>query len=178
MPELLDIPDQRIPRHIAVIMDGNGRWAVKRGLQRVRGHAEGAKTVRTVVTECARLRKHRGGPDYLTLYSFSMENWKRPPSEVTFLMQMYIDYLRAERVTMMENNIRFQQIGRLENLPDPVLDEMNVTLEETKNNDGLTLVLALNYGSRAEITDAVRDIARKVRDRELRPEEIDEQTIS
>ena len=178
MPPRLDIPPEKMPRHIAIIMDGNGRWAVKRGLERVRGHEEGARTVRDVVTECARLRKHHGGPDFLTLYSFSLENWKRPIDEVTFLMTMYIEYLRKERTTMMENNIRFRQIGRLENLPDPVLDEMNRTLEETKNNDGLTLVLALNYGSRAEITDAVREIARKARDKELGPEEIDEQTIS
>ena len=115
----------------------------------------------TIVTECARLRKEHGGPDFLTLYSFSLENWKRPVDEVSFLMQMYIEYLRQERATMMENNIRFRQIGRLENLPEPVLDEVDVTLEETKNNDGLTLVLALNYGSRAEITDArARDRAR------------------
>ena len=103
----------RFPRHIAIIMDGNGRWAVQRRLERIRGHQEGAKTVRKVVTECAALRKNHGGPDYLTLYSFSMENWKRPAEEVAFLMQMYIDYLRQERPTMMENNIRFQQIGRL-----------------------------------------------------------------
>jgi undecaprenyl diphosphate synthase len=159
-------------------MDGNGRWAVKRGLERVRGHQEGARTVRDIVTECALLRKHHGGPDFLTLYSFSIENWKRPIDEVGFLMTMYIEYLRKERATMMENNIRFRQIGRLENLPDPVLEEVKRTLEETKNNDGLTLVLALNYGSRAEITDAVREIARKARDNELRPEEVDEQTIS
>src|SRR5256886_89054 len=178
MSLLPDIPDNRFPRHIAIIMDGNGRWAVQKGLERVRGHEEGAKSVRDVVTEAARLRKHRGGPDFLTLYSFSLENWKRPANEVSFLMQMYIDYLRKERPTMMENNIRFRQIGRLENLPDPVLDEVNRTLEETKHNDGLTLVLALNYGSRAEIVDAVREIARKTRDKELRPEEIDEQTIS
>src|SRR6059058_5203010 len=139
MSNLINIPAERFPRHIAIIMDGNGRWAVKRGLERVRGHQEGAKTVRNVVTECARLRKEHGGPDYLTLYSFSLENWKRPASEVTFLMQMYIDYLRAERSTMMENNIRFQQIGRLENLPEPVLEEMSVTLEQTKDNTGLTL---------------------------------------
>ena len=174
----LDIPKERIPRHIAIIMDGNGRWAVRRNLERVRGHQQGAKTVRAVVTECADLRKNVGGPDYLTLYSFSLENWKRPANEVSFLMQMYIDYLRSERVTMMENNIRFQQIGRLENLPEPVLDEMNITLEETKNNDGLTLVLALNYGSRAEITDAVHDIAEQVKAGTLDPREITEQTIS
>ena len=173
-----DVPRERFPRHIAVIMDGNGRWAVRRGLERVRGHQQGAVTVRNVVTECARLRKEHGGPDFLTLYSFSVENWKRPIDEVSFLMAMYIEYLQKERRTMMENNIRFRQIGRLENLPDPVLEEMNRTLEETKDNDGLTLVLALNYGSRTEITDAVREIARKARDGELRPEEVDEQTIS
>lgn len=178
MDLLDDIPSAKFPRHIAVIMDGNGRWAVRRGLERVRGHQQGARTVRDVVTECARLRARHGGPDYLTLYSFSLENWKRPTDEVSFLMQMYIDYLRQERSTMMENNIRFRQIGRLENLPDPVLEEMNITLEETSKNDGLTLVLALNYGSRAEITDAVKAIAQDVRDGRLRPEDITEETIS
>lgn len=178
MADLSDIPDAKFPRHIAIIMDGNGRWAVKRGLERVRGHQQGAKTVREIVTECARLRKHHGGPDYLTLYSFSIENWKRPADEVSFLMQMYIDYLQSERATMMENNIRFRQIGRLENLPDPVLDEVNITLEETRHNDGLTLVLALNYGSRTEITDAVRTIAEKVKSGELDSRDIEESTIS
>ncbi len=178
MYPLNDIPDERFPRHIAVIMDGNGRWAVQRGLQRVRGHQEGAKTVRRVVTECARLRKEHGGPDFLTLYSFSLENWKRPADEVTFLMQMYIEYLRMERVTMMENNIRFTQIGRLDHLPEPVLDEVNITLEQTKGNNGLTLVLALNYGSRAEIVDAVRAIAEKSKAGEIEPGQINEETIS
>jgi undecaprenyl diphosphate synthase len=176
--DLSDLPPQKMPRHIAIIMDGNGRWAVKRGLERVRGHQQGARTVRDTVTECARLHKEAGGPDFLTLYSFSLENWKRPASEVTFLMQMYIDYLRSERATMMENNIRFQQIGRLENLPDPVLTEMQRTLEETKHNTGLTLVLALNYGSRAEIVDAVQAIAREVKEGKLRPDQIDEAAIS
>jgi undecaprenyl diphosphate synthase len=175
---LSDLPRNKIPRHIAVIMDGNGRWAVKRGLERVRGHQQGAKTVREIVTECARLRREVGGPDFLTLYSFSLENWKRPVDEVTFLMQMYIDYLRSERATMMENNIRFQQIGRLDNLPDPVLREVERTLEETKDNTGMTLVLALNYSSRAEIVDAVQAIAREVQAGGLRPEQVDEATIS
>src|SRR3984885_14999774 len=156
---LAEIPAERSPRHIAFIMDGNGRWAVRRGLERVRGHQQGARSVKAVVTECARLRKEHSGPDFLTLYSFSLENWKRPASEVSFLMEMYIEYLRSERQTMMENNIRFRQIGRLDHLPDPVMEEVNLTLEETAKNDGLTLVLALNYGSRAEITDAVRAIA-------------------
>src|SRR4030095_7208010 len=120
MDDLADIPSEKFPRHIAVIMDGNGRWAVQRGLERVRGHQQGAPAGRDVATECARLRKERGGPDFLTLYSFSIENWKRPANEVTFLMEMYIEYLRSERQTMMENNIRFAQIGRLEHLPEPV----------------------------------------------------------
>jgi undecaprenyl diphosphate synthase len=173
-----DMSALRIPRHIAVIMDGNGRWAIQRGLERVRGHQEGAKTVRTIVTECARLNREHGAPDFLTLYSFSLENWKRPADEVTFLMQMYIDYLRQERHTMMENNIRFKQIGRLDNLPDLVLEEVNQTLAETAGNDGLQLNLALNYGSRAEITDAVRAIAEKVAAGTLDPNDIREQTIS
>jgi len=178
MSLLDDISPERIPRHIAVIMDGNGRWAVQRGLERVRGHQQGARVVKTIVTECSRIRRERGGPDYLTLYSFSLENWKRPASEVTFLMQMYIDYLRQERTTMMENNIRFKQIGRLENLPDLVLDQVNQTLAETAGNDGLQLNLALNYGSRAEITDAVRAIAAKVAAGKLDPRDIREHTIS
>jgi len=178
MPADQDLDSARLPRHIAVIMDGNGRWAIRRGLDRVRGHAQGASTVRNIVTECARLRTNLGGPDFLTLYSFSIENWKRPVEEVTALMQMYIDYLRQERPTMMENNIRFRQIGRLDNLPNAVMKEVNITLDETKNNTGLTLVLALNYGSRAEITDAVRDIAALVKSGRLDPRDIDEQTIS
>lgn len=173
-----DIPSQRLPRHIAVIMDGNGRWAVRRGKDRVAGHRQGAVTVRNIVTECARLRQEVGGPDFLTLYSFSMENWKRPVQEVSALMEMYVEYLRSERKTMMDNNIRFQQIGRLDNLPPLVLEEMQTTLDLTQNNDGLTLVLALNYGSRAEITDAVRAIARQVGQGTIDPEIIDEQMIS
>jgi undecaprenyl diphosphate synthase len=173
-----NIPKERFPRHIAIIMDGNGRWAVQRNLDRVKGHQQGARVVRDIVTECANLRRDFGGPDHLTLYSFSLENWKRPVNEVSFLMQMYIDYLRQERVTMREHNIRFKQIGRLENLPEPVLDEVARTLEETKDNDGLTLTLALNYGSRAEITDAVRAIAEKVKAGQLDPRDIDEETIA
>src|ERR1700729_2715108 len=142
MGALDDLPPHKIPRHIAVIMDGNGRWAVQRGLERVRGHQQGARTVRDVVTECARLRREHGGPDFLTLYSFSLENWKRPLDEVSFLMQMYVEYLRQELPTMMENNIRFRQIGRLDNLPQSVLDQVELALEETRNNDGLNLVLA------------------------------------
>ncbi len=177
MHPLSDIPREKFPCHIAIIMDGNGRWAVKRGEQRVFGHQNGAKNVREVVTECARIRDEFGGLDYLTLYSFSIENWRRPADEVGFLMQMYVDYLRQERATMMENNIRFRQIGRLDNLPEAVLEEVNLTLDATSKNTGLTLNLALNYGSRAEITDAVRAIAAKVRAGDLDPSDIDESTI-
>jgi undecaprenyl diphosphate synthase len=178
MGEALDIPRGAMPRHIAIIMDGNGRWAVARGLPRVRGHEQGARGVRPIVTECANLRKTLGGPDYLTLYSFSLENWKRPADEVTFLMRMYIDYLRQERPTMMANNIRFRRIGRTDKLPDPVLEETDRTIEETKSNTGMVLSLALNYGSRGEITDAVRAIAGEVRAGRLDPRDITEQTVS
>ena len=178
MNDPLDIPPDRFPRHVAIIMDGNGRWAVRRGMERVRGHQQGAKTVRAIVTECADLRRAHGGPDFLTLYSFSLENWKRPVAEVSFLMEMYIEYLRQERATMMENNIRFRQIGRLDHLPEPVLDEVRLTLDQTRHNDGLTLVLALNYGSRAEITDAVRAIAQRVKAGQLDPRDVTEDMIA
>jgi undecaprenyl diphosphate synthase len=175
---LADIPPERIPRHIAVIMDGNGRWAVRRGLPRVRGHQRGADVVKDIVDATDALRVRFGRPEFLTLYSFSLENWKRPRDEVSFLMAMYVEYLRAEREKMMRNNIRFRQIGRLDNLEEPVLDEVHRTLEMTRHHTGLTLCLALNYGSRAEITDAVRAIAGKVQRGELSPGEIDEAVIS
>jgi len=178
MPDLHDIPNDRLPRHIAIIMDGNGRWAVRRHLERIRGHQEGAKSVPRLVTECSDLHRDKGGPDYLTLYSFSMENWKRPVKEIAFLMQMYVDYLREQRPVMMRDNIRFHQIGRTDQLPDPVLEEMQRTLDETKNNTGLNLVLALNYGSRGEITDAVRAIAEKVKSGKIRPENVTEEMIA
>jgi len=178
MTPLPDIPSDRFPRHIAVIMDGNGRWAVRQNRERIRGHERGAEAVRRIVTECSDLRRDRGGPDFLTLYSFSLENWKRPVDEVAFLMQMYIDYLRRDRETMHKNHIRFNQIGRHDNLPDPVLEELNQTLEETKHYKGLTLTLALNYGSRAEITDAVKLIANKVKAGKLDPARITEKTIA
>ncbi len=169
----LGLPREALPRHIAIIMDGNGRWAQSRGKPRMLGHQEGAKTVRGIVTECARLEL-----DVLTLYSFSMENWKRPADEVNFLMDLYVEYLIAERAELMENNVKFAQIGRREGLPSRVLDELDRTLEETGRNTGMTLVLAINYGSRAEITDAVRDIATQVKSGELSPEAITEETIS
>jgi undecaprenyl diphosphate synthase len=169
----LGLEAQALPRHVAVIMDGNGRWARRRGLPRAAGHEAGAKTVRALVTECARL-----GLDYLTLYSFSMENWKRPAEEVGLLMDLYVDYLRRELPTMMENHIRFHQIGRREGLAPRVLELVDEVIAATAGNRGLAMTLAINYGSRAEITDAVRAIARGVRAGRIEPEAIDEAMVA
>lgn len=169
----LDVPRDAMPGHIAVIMDGNGRWAVAQGKDRTYGHRRGAEAVRTIVTECAKL-----GLDALTLYSFSTENWSRSPEEVGFLMKLYAAYLITERETLQNNNVRFVQIGRREGLPGDVLEALDQTVALTADNTGLTLCLALNYGSRTEITDAVRAIAGKVQRGELAPEAIDEQTVS
>ncbi|GIK16659.1 MAG: isoprenyl transferase [Planctomycetota bacterium] len=163
----------RMPRHVAIIMDGNGRWAAARGMPRIRGHEQGARTVRTIVTHAARL-----GLRVLTLYSFSSENWKRPREEVEFLMGLYAEYLVAERPTILDNNVRFVHLGRRAGLPARVLDEMDRTIELSAGNSGLTLALALNYGSRDEIVDAVRSIAEDARRGDVAPERIDEALIS
>ena len=175
--DVLALPPERVPAHIAMIMDGNGRWATAQGEPRVAGHAVGAKVVPDLVGECCRLRERGIGVDYLTLYSFSLENWKRPADEVAFLMKMYVQFLQEERPRMMRENVRFNQIGRIDNLPQEVLDEVARTLDETSNNDGLTVTLALNYGSRAEIVDAVRAIAEKVAAGEISPSDIDEDDL-
>ena len=169
----LDVPPERRPRHIAIIMDGNGRWAQERGLPRGAGHSAGAKAVRSIVTESARL-----GVEALTLYSFSLENWKRPADEVNGLMDLYLEYLAKERETMIENNIRFRQLGRREGLPSSVLHAMDQVAAATAHCDGMTLALALNYGSRAEIVDAVRVLAAKVASGGLAPGDITESMIS
>ncbi len=169
----LEVPPERRPRHIAVIMDGNGRWALERNQPRIAGHRAGAKAVRDIVIECDRL-----GVKYLTLYSFSMENWKRPAEEVRALMGLYLEYLVKERQELIEKNIRFFQIGRREGLPRQVMAEVDGTVEMTKACTGLTLSLALNYGARAEITDAVRAIAGEVKAGRLDVAAIDEDTIS
>lgn len=172
-------PADRLPRHVAVIMDGNGRWAVRQGLPRVAGHRQGVATVKRVVTECSRICADAARPTHLTLYSFSLENWRRPASEVGALMEMYVEFLQAERPTMHANRVRFRQIGRLDNLPEPVLDEVRQTVEETaRYDDGLTLTLALNYGARAELADAAQAIARKVERGALRAADVDEATVA
>jgi len=172
-PTLAPPAPERLPRHVAIIMDGNGRWARQRGLPRFAGHRAGAKSVRTIVEECARL-----GLQQLTLYSFSTENWNRPPEEVSLLMDLYVEYMRSQRSLLIDNNIQFAQIGRREGLPPGVLQELHNTLEATKGNTGMTLCLAINYGSRSEITDAVRAIAEEIKSGRLAPGAIIEQTIS
>lgn len=154
-------------------MDGNGRWAQAQGRDRTYGHRKGGERIRPLVAECAKLKL-----EALTLYSFSTENWTRSQQEIDFLMGLYVEYLVAERDDLQSNNIRFVQVGRREGLPQQVLDELDATVELTKNNTGLTLALALNYGSRTEITDAVRAIANKVRAGKLDPDAIDENTVA
>ena len=163
----------RVPRHIAIIMDGNGRWAAARGLPRIAGHREGARRVRAIVEECARI-----GVEALTLYSFSSENWKRPEDEVSALMELARHQLQLERQMMLANNIRFRRIGRREGLSAAVLAEFDRTEDETSNCTGMTLCLAMNYGSRQEMVDAVRTIAVRVRRGDLEPAAIDESTMS
>jgi len=167
--EVLGIEPHRLPRHIAIIMDGNGRWAQQRGLPRAHGHQVGVGTVKKITTTCAKL-----GIGYLTLYSFSLENWQRPREEVEALMNLCAAYLAQERPTLMENNIRLLHVGRREGLPDFVLSELDRTMAATAANTGLTLCLAINYGGRAEIVDAVRKLAAEVQQGRLAPEEIDE----
>jgi len=164
---------ERMPRHIAVIMDGNGRWAQRKGLPRALGHRAGAKAVQVIVGEASKL-----GIEALTLYSFSSENWKRPPDEVSALMELCREYIRAEQSRMVASDIRFRRIGRRDGMPAIVLDALDDAERATAHCRGLTLCLALNYGSRTEITDAVQAIAMKVARGELVPDAIDEATIA
>src|SRR5215207_9751036 len=163
----------KLPRHVAIIMDGNGRWARAQGKERVEGHARGAKSVDEVTEECCRL-----GIGQLTLYCLSSENWKRPKAELDFLMALLKEYLLAERQKILDQNIRFTVIGRRSGLPDEVLAEIDENVRLTQTNTGLTLCLAINYGSRAEIVDAVRSLAERVNRGDLQPDDIDEAAIS
>ena len=167
-PEL----DGAFPEHIAIIMDGNGRWAEERGRRRIFGHREGIDSVREATTNCARM-----GVKSLTLYAFSVENWKRPRPEVRYLMRLLRHFLVGERKTLMDNDVRLRGIGRLDDLPEPALDELRHTEELTRDNRGMLLRLALSYGSRAEMADAVRALAMDVKDGRLEPGAIDEETL-
>ncbi len=151
---------ERLPRHIAVIMDGNGRWAQKRHLPRVAGHRAGTQSARTTIETCARLKV-----EALTLYAFSVENWRRPKAEIEFLMQLLREYLRKEMPLIQRNNIRMRFLGRPDDLPDGVRKDTREAMEATAGNTGMVLSIALNYGGRAEIVDAMNAILaeRKIR---------------
>ncbi len=167
------VPPEKMPRHVAVIMDGNGRWAQQQGLPRIEGHRRGVASVRRTTEECSRL-----GVKQLTLYCLSSENWKRPPEELEFLMHLLEQYMIEERSTIMRNNVRVAMIGRRQGIPQDALREVDRTIELSCDNSGLVLCLAINYGSRAEIVDSVRRIAKEVGCGRLDPATIDEQAIS
>ena len=170
---ILGIAWQKMPRHIAIIMDGNGRWAQQRGLPRIEGHRNGSRAVRSTITEAARLRV-----ECLTLYSFSTENWKRPAAEVSALMSLYEYYLVNERPTIMDNNIKLRHLGDERDLPDSVLRELRESVRISRENTGMTLCLALNYSGRSELLRAIRRMAEESSKGVLDPQRIDEATVS
>jgi undecaprenyl diphosphate synthase len=163
----------KLPAHIAIIMDGNGRWAKKRNMPRVFGHKQGAKSVRSITTACAGL-----GLKYLTLYAFSTENWKRPKQEVGFLMDLLSDFLDKETKTLMKNNVRLMTIGEIDKMDPKVHKKLISVKKQTSKNTGLTLILALNYGSKRELTLAMRAIAAGVLRKKIKVSDIDEEFIS
>ncbi|MBL4591389.1 MAG: isoprenyl transferase [Phycisphaerales bacterium] len=163
----------KIPQHIAIIMDGNGRWAEQRGFARVVGHRNGMGAVRDAIETCAKI-----GVEILTLYSFSSENWSRPSDEIQALMQMCVMYCSGEQEALAENNVRVRVLGRREGLPGDVIEALTLLEETTKDCTGLTLCLAINYGSRDEIVDAVRSIAKRAVAGEIDPAAIDAEMVS
>lgn len=169
MAEELDM--KRIPQHIAIIMDGNGRWATERNKPRSYGHQAGVDTVRRITSECTRL-----GVKYLTLYTFSTENWNRPSDEIAALMGLVLTSLEDE--IFMKNNVRFQVIGDIDRLPAAVAGKLRETIEHTANNDTMTMVVALSYSARWELTEATKQIAAKVQKGELSIDDIDENAIN
>lgn len=173
MEEITNIKKGKIPNHVAVIMDGNGRWAKQKGKLRVFGHKNGVKSVQEIVEAAAEL-----GIKNLTLYTFSTENWNRPKKEVDILMGLLVSSLRKELKTLIKNNIKLQTLGKLDRLPKKVVKELKEVIEKTKNNTRLTLNLALNYGSREEIVNAIKIISKKVVNNDISIEEIDENVIN
>src|SRR3954453_8268600 len=169
----LGLRPEQLPRHVAIIMDGNGRWAKNRGRRRIVGHRRGIESVRAVVEEGCRL-----GLDQLTLYCLSIENWKRPPRELTFLLRLLRHFLVVERAELREQNVRLTMIGRRDGLPPDVLAELDRTARETAGNTGMTLCLAVNYGGRTEIADAARRLADDVRSGAIRPDQVDESAFA
>lgn len=171
--EMVIRKDRPLPEHIAIIMDGNGRWAKERRLPRVAGHKEGMNTVKKITKAASNI-----GIKVLTLYAFSTENWKRPDDEVNFLMQLPIDFFDTFVPELIENNIQVQVMGEIEALPQKTQKAVYDAIEQTKENDGMILNFALNYGSRDEILQGVRHLAKQVKAGELDPESIDEEMIS
>ncbi len=171
--EFVKIDMEKIPRHIAIIMDGNGRWAKLRNLPRTMGHREGMKTIKSMVKECSKL-----GVKYLTLYAFSTENWKRPQQEIDTLMSLIIEYINKEIDELHKNNVTFNVIGDMTKLPKSCQKSILWAKNMTKNNNGLTLNIALNYGGRDEIVNGVKKIAEKVLSGDIKVEDITEKTIS
>lgn len=173
MPSLKDNIDlQHLPKHIAIIMDGNGRWAKEKGQDRLYGHFHGVESVRDIVEGSAEL-----GIEYLTLYAFSTENWDRPVTEVTGLMELLVETIRKETETLNKNNIKLHVIGDMKMLPEYAINELNESLEITAANTGLNLVMALSYSSRWELVQAVQQIARDVKDNNVDPETITQDTL-
>src|SRR5579862_4357634 len=168
-------PDAKanLPQHVAIIMDGNGRWAKQRHLPRIEGHRAGAESARTIIRTAGEL-----GIKYLTLYAFSAENWNRPKDEVDALMKYLVHYLKSETPELNKNNVRLEVIGQIYRLPENVQDHLKKSITTLSKNNGLTLVMALSYGSRIEIVDAVRRIAEKVRRGQLEMADITEKVIS
>ena len=162
-----------IPRHVAIIMDGNGRWAKQRGVPRLKGHEEGTQSVEAVLRACKQV-----GIQYLTLYAFSTENWVRPPSEIKGLMRILAQFLKTRETDMLQEKIRLRAIGRLHDLPRPVLNELQRVMKATEHFTQRQLILALSYGGRDEITQAIRAIARRVQDGKLAVRDIDEALIA
>jgi undecaprenyl diphosphate synthase len=170
---MVDLDPAKLPKHVAIIMDGNGRWARKRTLNRIRGHEEGAESVRIIV----RTTREIGIP-WLTLYAFSEENWKRPKYEIEALMRLLKRFLDSELNEMLENGIRFQAIGRIHKLPPGLQEALTETAERTSGNEGMVLTLALSYGGRQEVADAVEKIARKIEAGELSSRDVSEELIA
>jgi undecaprenyl diphosphate synthase len=168
-----NIDPKKLPKHVAVIMDGNGRWAKKKAMNRIRGHEEGAESVRPIVRTSREI-----GISWLTLYAFSEENWKRPEYEIKALMKMLRRFLKNELAEMMENGIRLKTIGRIKKLPDDVQEAVHKTIKETSANRGMVLTLALSYGGRQEIFDVIQQIAKNIQSGDMSSEDISEKFIS
>jgi undecaprenyl diphosphate synthase len=168
-------PDAKaaLPRHVAIIMDGNGRWAKQRSLPRIEGHRAGAESARVIIRTAGEL-----GIKYLTLYAFSVENWNRPKEEVDALMKYLVHYLKSETPELNKNNVRLEIIGQVYRLPEAVQEHLRKSVATLSRNNGLTLIMALSYGGRTEIVDAVREIAKKARAGEIDPADITEQVFT